>query len=423
MAAVVIQADSSQQSPFLDNPWQWIRDQQLIEEIVGIVALVLLAYIADVVAKRWLIGFVTKFTSRTKVTWDDKLHEHRVFDRLAWLVPTGIVYAGIAQVPGLSDSVVTVVQNVATAFLVFTLMLCGGSILSAGNAIYERYPIAASRPIKGYIQVAKIVLYGLGGVVIVAILLDRSPVLLFSGVGAMTAVLLLVFKDTILSLVASVQLTNTDMVRVGDWIEVPKYGADGDVIDIALHTVKVQNWDKTVTTIPTYGLIQDSFKNWRYMSSSGGRRIKRSLFIDKGTIRFLTDDEVSRFSRFNLLKGYIEEKQATVAKANASTDGELVNARRLTNVGTFRAYIVNYLRQHPKLHPDMTLLVRQLAPTENGLPIELYFFSNDTDWGSYEGIQADIFDHLMAIVSEFGLRLFQNPSGADVRDALAAHGS
>ena len=249
--------------------------------------------------------------------------------------------------------------------------------------------------------------------------MDRSPLLFLSGIGAMTAVLLLVFRDTILSLVASVQLTGNDMIHVGDWIEMPKYGADGDVIDIALHTVKVQNWDKTITTIPTHALISDAFKNWRGMSRSGGRRIKRSLHIDVASVRFLEDTEIERLSQWALLRDYLSGKRDELAQWNA-TEGRnaAVNAdiRRLTNLGTLRAYIEQYLRAHPKIHQGMTLLVRQLQPTDRGLPIELYCFTNTTEWNAYESIQADVFDHLFAILPELGLRAYQSPSGADIAE-------
>ena len=289
--------------------------------------------------------------------------------------------------------------------------------MSALNRIYEADPAARQRPIKGFIQLAQIAIYILGAIIVIAALIDRSPVILLSGFGAMTAVLLIVFKDTLLSLVASIQLTSQDMIRVGDWLEMPQFGADGDVIDVALYTVTVQNWDKTITTIPTHRLITDSFKNWRGMSESGGRRIKRSINIDLNSIRVLTDEETSRFKGFALLKDYIGTKEADLQAYNAALDdpGESgVNLRRLTNVGTFRAYIYSYLKHHPKIHDGMTLIVRQLQPGTEGLPIEVYAFSNDTDWAAYEGIQADIFDHICAIVSEFGLRLYQRPAGADL---------
>jgi len=253
---------------------------------------------------------------------------------------------------------------------------------------------------------------------VISTLTGKQPTLILGGFGAMTAILLLVFKDTILSLVASVQITQYDMIAVGDWIEMPKYGADGDVIDIALHTITIQNWDKTITTIPTHKFIEDSFKNWRGMSQSGGRRIKRALHLDVNSVQFLTEEEIARLSRFELLKDYFRDKLREIEAYNAEKaegDPDLIpNSRQLTNVGTLRAYIVAYLRQHPKIHQDMTLIVRQLEPGPDGLPMEIYAFSNDTDWSNYEGLQGDIFDHIFAIVSEFGLRVFQKPSGKDL---------
>jgi miniconductance mechanosensitive channel len=283
--------------------------------------------------------------------------------------------------------------------------------------IYAATPVAKERPLKGFVQLVQIVVWIFGGVLIISAVLDRSPLLLLSGFGAMTAIVLLVFKDTNLSLVASVQLTAQDMVRVGDWIEMPQFGADGDVVDVQLHTVKVQNWDKTITTIPTHRLITDSFKNWRGMSQSGARRIKRAIYIDVSTIRMQTEDEVEHFTRFALLKGYIKDKEQELADYNAGLVTEVdaeVNRRRLTNIGTFRAYAYNYLKNHPKVHKGMTLIVRQLGPGPEGLPLEIYCFTNTTEWAEYEDIQSDIFDHLLAIVPEFGLRLYQKPAGTDL---------
>jgi len=254
-------------------------------------------------------------------------------------------------------------------------------------------------------------------VVIVAFMLDKSPLIFLSGIGAMTAVLLLAFKDTILSLVASVQLTSNDTIRVGDWIEMPDFNADGDVVDVALHTVSIQNWDKTITTIPTYKFIAGSFKNWRAMGEAGGRRIKRSLLLDMSSIRFLTPEEIDRFGAFALLKEYIANKRSEVSAFNAEAGRDSrINAdiRRLTNVGTFRAYIYQYLRHHPAIHQDMTLMVRQLEPSSAGLPIEIYCFTNITNWSIYEGIQSDIVEHLLAVAGDFDLRIFQNPSGEDL---------
>lgn len=261
-----------------------------------------------------------------------------------------------------------------------------------------------------------IFLYIAAGIVAVAILADRSPVFFLSGLGALTAVLMLVFRDTILSLVASVQIMSNDMIRIGDWVEMPQAHADGDVIDIALHTVKIQNWDKTISAVPTHKFISESFKNWRGMSESGGRRIKRSLNLDVTSVHFLTDEEVAHLSRYEFLKGYMAQKREELAEHNRRTpqDPDVIpHRRRLTNVGTFRAYVQHYLENHPKIHQDMTLLVRQLESTPKGLPIQIYCFTNDTAWAHYEGIQADIFDHLLAILPEFGLKAFQEPAGSD----------
>ncbi|MDJ0652671.1 MAG: mechanosensitive ion channel [Xanthomonadales bacterium] len=386
--------------------------------IAGLLALLLVGLIADRIIRPRLLAMVRRLAKGTRSQWDDMLVEHKVFARVAETVPAVVIYFGAPLVPELDARVMDIIRNVALAYLALMVTLALGALLSAVNAIYKTYPISRERPLTGFIQVAKIAIYVLGGVVVISALIDKSPLVLLTGFGAMTAILLLVFKDTILSLVASVQLTSLDMVRVGDWIEMPQYNADGDVIDVALHTVKVQNWDKTITTVPTHKLISESFRNWRGMSESGGRRIKRSLFLDVSSVRFLSEDEVERFKEFALLKGYIEDKQRELAEYNARIpDTANVNLRRLTNLGTFRAYLFNYLKHHPEIHDSMTLLVRQLQPGPTGIPIEVYAFTRTTAWGEYERIQADIFDHILAQCSEFGLRVFQQPSGADL-DAL-----
>ncbi|HZF45546.1 MAG TPA: mechanosensitive ion channel family protein [Sphingomonadaceae bacterium] len=336
--------------------------------------------------------------------------------RLANIFPAMILSAGIVLVPHLPAWIVTVTRNVVSAFIVLTIALAVGRTLSFANELYSHRPHAANRPIKGYIQVAKILVYCAAAILMLAVLMEQSPLLLLSGLGAMAAVLMLVFKDTILSLVASVQLTSNDMLRVGDWIEMPQLNADGDVIDIALHTVKVQNWDKTITTIPTHRLISESYKNWRGMEESGGRRIKRALMIDQRSAHFLDPEEMERLHRFLLIDDYLDRKQGELDEWNASfleAGRDPVNQRRVTNLGTFRAYVLAYLRAHPRISPDMTLLVRQLQPTGQGLPLEIYCFTTTTAWADYEGIQSDIFDHLISVIPEFGLRLFQEPSGYD----------
>ncbi|MEM6514408.1 MAG: mechanosensitive ion channel domain-containing protein [Pseudomonadota bacterium] len=395
----------------------------LVMPVLGFLGLVLVAIVVDLVAIRVLTSAARAFARRSRTTWDDALVSNNVISRSVQVLPAIIVYSGVSFLPGMPLAFITLVQNVAMGYIILMLTLTLNAALGAGNDIYETYPIAKQRPLKGFIQLAQIIVWILGGVMIVAAVMDRSPLLLLSGFGAMTAILLLVFKDTILSLVASVQLTAQDMVRVGDWIEMPQFGADGDVVDVQLHTVKVQNWDKTITTIPTHRLITDSFKNWRGMSQSGGRRIKRALMIDKSSIRFQTDEEVAHFKRFQLLNEYITLKEDALAASNARLArdaADTVNRRRLTNIGTFRAYVLAYLQDRDDIRQDMTLLVRQLAPTPEGVPIEVYCFTTTTAWGEYENIQADIFDHLMSIIEEFGLTLFQQPAGTDLSGFVRA---
>jgi miniconductance mechanosensitive channel len=396
----------------------------LMPPVAGALFLLIAALVADLVVKRIVLRMVQTVAKRSSVTWDDALIEHNVVGRLVQLVPGLIVFVGAPFVPGLADVLVQLTRNVATGYMILVSTMALSALLSAGNTIYSGLPVARTRPLKGFVQLLQIVVWVFGAVLIVAAILDRSPLLLLSGFGAMTAILLLVFKDTILSLVASVQLTAQDMVRVGDWIEMPQFGADGDVIDVQLHTVTVQNWDKTITTIPTHRLISDSFRNWRGMSQAGGRRIKRAIYLDVNSIRFQTAKEIEHFRRFALLKDYIAGKQKELADYNASLDhavDEAVNKRRLTNIGSFRAYALNYLKNRPDLHKGMTLMVRQLAPGPEGLPLEIYCFTNTIAWIEYEGIQADIFDHLLAIVPEFGLRLYQKPAGSDLANLAVAH--
>lgn len=397
----------------------------IAEMLIGLCLLVLVAFIADFVVRRILTRLILRIVGRAVHDLDVLLRPVvRSFTRV---VPAVIIHQGIGGVPHLAPGFVTLVQNVAGAFMIVAVAIGIGAGLDMANAIYARSPRAHRRSIKGYLQVLKIVIYAIATILVIAALIDRSPLLLLSGLGALAAVLMLVFKDTILSLVASVQLNSNDMLRVGDWIEMPQVNADGDVIDIALHTVKVQNWDKTITTIPTWRLISESYRNWRGMQDSGGRRIKRSLLIDQTSARFLTEVERERMRRFLLIDDYLADKSAEMADWNAKlveAGRDPVNMRRSTNIGAFRAYVQNYLENHPRIRQDMTLLVRQMQPTETGLPLEIYAFTATVAWAEYEAIQADIFDHLLAILPEFDLRLFQSPSGADFvqlrRPSLAA---
>jgi len=390
------------------------------QALVGLALLVAAAMLGYWIAKEVLLNVLRRGLQHHS-SGPDREAFLRVVRRLSNLVPAIIVNDGIVAVPHLPTPLVTVTANVASGFMILTVALAISAALDWMEQLYSRRPQAASRPIKGYLQVGKILVYSMAAILIVAVLIDRSPLLLLSGLGALAAVLMLVFKDTILSLVASVQLSSNDMIRVGDWIEMPDLNADGDVIDIALHTVKVQNWDKTVTTIPTHRLISESFRNWRGMFESGGRRIKRSLKIDQNSIRFLEPAEVDKLRRFSLLSDYLARKDAELAEWNAAQPDrgrDAVNARRITNIGTFRAYVTAYLRARDDISKELFLLVRQLEPTECGLPLEIYGFTSDTAWAAYEGTQGDIFDHLIAILPEFGLRLFQQPSGLDLAAGL-----
>ncbi|AMJ56641.1 MAG: mechanosensitive ion channel family protein [Xanthomonadales bacterium] len=384
---------------------------------IVIAALLLAAWLANWLTKRVLLRGLRRLLRATPLGGAQHDHEVqlRVIPRLANVVPALVIAAGIAVVPDLPAQVVTVVRALCQAFIVLTVALSISRALDLANQVYERRPDARNKPIKGYLQVAKIIMFVLVAISIVATLVGAQFLHILTGLGAMTAVLMLIFQDTILSLVASVQISNDGRVRIGDWIEMPSQNADGDVIDIALHTITVQNWDKTITTVPTKKLISDSFKNWRGMSESGGRRIKRAIYLDQHSVRFLEAGEVSRLHRFALIDGYLGEKQRELGEWNARPEvrgAEAVNQRRVTNLGTFRAYVEQYLRHHPKIHQDMTLLVRQLQPTSEGLPLEIYCFTNDVRWAFYEGIQSDIFDHLLAILPEFGLKVFQGSSDA-----------
>lgn len=380
--------------------------------------LLVLSWLGNFVVKRILIGGIFKLLRATPINEQHVVQKFNFVSRLSNVVPALIISTGIGFVSGVPEAAATIIVNVCNAFMVLTVALALSNLLDLVNSIYEERPDAKIRPIKGYIQVVKIAIYAVTLILIIAALFDRSPLILLSGLGAMAAVLMLIFQDTILSLVASVQISSNDVLRVGDWVEMPQLNADGDVIDIALHTVKIQNWDKTITTIPTRRFMTDPFKNWRGMQESGGRRIKRCILLDQQSVHFLDAEQKKRLGRFKLLKDYLATKQQEIDDWNthlAEEGKEPVNTRRITNIGTFRAYVERYLQSHPGIHQQMTLMVRQLPVTADGLPLELYCFTNTTAWLKYESIQSDIFDHLLAILPEFGLRVYQHPSGMDVR--------
>ncbi len=382
----------------------------------GLFVVLALAWVANYITKGIILRGVRHAVKKTTTKWDDALMERRMFTRLSHLAPAVVIYAAAPIVFAGFESAINTMRLVSTVYMVLVGLFVVDAFLNAVVDIYRTYEFSRRLPIRGFVQILKILIFFAAGVIVFSVIVDRDPSKLLTGMGAMTAVLMLIFKDSILGFVAGIQLSTNKMVHIGDWIEMPKYGADGDVIDISLTTVKVQNWDKTISTIPAYALISDSFKNWQGMSKSGGRRIKRAVYIDMNSIQFCDEVMLEKFKRFWYINEYIESKRAEVAAWNKDQevdDSELVNGRRLTNIGTFRAYLVAYLRQHPKINKNMTFLVRQLDPTSKGLAIEIYVFSSDKAWVNYEDIQADIFDHVLAVIPYFGLQVFQEPSGAD----------
>ena len=381
----------------------------------GILVVLVGAMVANLVAKRVLLRAVVKLAERTKTHWDDVLTERRVFHRLAHIAPALVLYFFAPAVLGADGSATRFVTGGCLLYMVVVIVSVLDGVLNATVDIVHASRFGRGVPLTSFAQVAKLVLYGVAFIVALSVLVGESPVVLLGGLGVMATLLMLVFQDAILGFVAGIQLSANKMVAPGDWIEMPKYGADGDVLEVALTTVKVQNFDKTITTVPTYALISESFKNWRGMSESGGRRIKRAINIDMSSIRFCDDATVERLSKIHYMADYLAEKRREIETWNAGHEGEpttSLHPRQLTNIGTFRAYIVAYLRHHPKIHPKLTFLVRQLAPTDHGLPIEIYVFSTDQNWINYEGIQSDIFDHLLAVVPQFGLRVYQRLSDA-----------
>ena len=382
---------------------------------LGLTILAVVALAMHLVARPFVLRMTRQLVQRTRTDLDGVFYDARVPHRLSLIIPLIALQIGIDWVPALPPEVHGFIVRMLAAMTILVVALTVAALLTAAHEIYLRTPAAEARPIKSYVQLVKVVVYSVAAIFIVARLADQSPWFFVSGLGAMMAVILLIFRDTILSLVASVQLTNNDLIRVGDWIEMPQFGADGDVTDIALNAVSVENWDKTITVIPTHKFLEHSFKNWRNMYGVG-RRIKRSIFINVSSIRFLTGEEIERLRRFVLLKDYIDRKLMELEESNAQYQGlpgAVVNQRRLTNMGTFRAYVDAYLRNHPMIDTELTFLVRQLAPTPEGLPLEIYVFTKDTRWAAYEGIQADVFDHIFAIIPEFGLTVYQRPSSHD----------
>lgn len=388
----------------------------LLGLILAILYVTMLALAANAAAKLLIRHVIHPLIHKTSIQWDDLLIQQGVIVRFSHLIPAAILHLMTPTVFAQAPKVVAFAQVLVNAYLIIIGLLVIDAALNCIRTLWARSSMGKRYPANSAIQAAKLIINLIGVVFILSVVLGKSPLVFFSGLGAATAILLLIFKDAILGLVAGIQLSVNNMVMVGDWIEMPARGADGDVIDVSLTTVKVQNWDKTITTIPTYTLISESFKNWRGMSEAGGRRIKRALQLDMRSIQFADEQLLERFKRMRLLRPYLDAKLEEIQQHNAQVGddlAELINGRRLTNVGTFRAYCLAYLRNHPKVRQDMTLMVRQLAPNPNGLPLEIYVFCNDTVWANYEGIQGDLFDHLLSILPEFKLNVFQAPSGSD----------
>jgi len=401
--------------------------------LITLLVLIIVAWVCHYLTKKILIGITVKISRRTKTSWDDILVKRDVFRYVAHFIPAFIIYysADFASpllkqdVTELTDAAVTMlsgdyylyleqfITKVAQIYFIFIFIFLFNALLNAGLDIYNTTDYAIHRPIKGYVQLFKILIFFLSGILMIAVLLGKDPTVLLAGLGAMGAVLLLVFKDSILGFVASIQLSGNNMVKIGDWVEMRSRGADGTVIDITLNTVKVQNWDRTIST---YSMVAESFINWKGMEESGGRRIKRAVNIDMTSIKLCDSELLNRLQNFFIIKEYIIEKEKEIEEYNELnniSDEDVVSGRRQTNIGIFRKYLEVYLQQHPLINNDMTFLVRHLHPTEKGLPVEIYVFCKEKSWAVYESIQADIFDHILAVIPKFDLRVFQEPSGAD----------
>lgn len=401
---------------FFENKGVQSGTANILAYLLLTLAILLVCILVYIVLKSILLGIITKIIRKNKLKWDDILLEHKLIHRLILIVPGVLFYnlAALYENPDLTK----LLQRFASIYVMLIFIFVVSSLLDSVNDIYRMKPISNIRPIKGLLQVVKIAVIIIVGIVILATLLDQSPLILLSSIGALAAVFSFVFKDSILGFIAGIQLTSNDMLRIGDWVEMPKYGADGDVIDITLNTVKIQNWDKSYVTIPAYAFISDSFKNWRGMFQFGGRRIKRAIYIDVNSIDFCSQEMIDKFRRVHYLEDYINNKERELEEYNTENNidiGQKINGRRMTNIGTFRAYLINYLKNHPGIDANKTLMVRQLAPGESGIPMEIYAFTRDTVWVNYETVQSDIFDHVYAVAGEFGLRIFQSPSGYDLR--------
>ncbi|MFP4092307.1 MAG: mechanosensitive ion channel family protein [Cyclobacteriaceae bacterium] len=388
-----------------------------LKAFILLALLLLLSFLSFIISKYVIVRFLHKLIIRTSFKWDDLLINFKVFSQLAHIVPALIIKAFAPVVFADFDLILPFILKLTDAYIVIVIMLVIVALLKGIEFFLNNMAVFKEKPLASYFQLTRIIIYIITGILILSILMGRSPIYFVSAFGAMTAIILLIFKDTILGLVASVQISSSDMVRVGDWVEMPKYNADGDVIGMNLNTVKVRNWDKTITTIPTYYFISDSFKNWRGMQESGGRRIKRAIYVNLRSVKFVDPETRERFKRYHLIKDFVTRRQKEIEEYNEEHQvdtSQLINGRRMTNIGVFRHYAEAYLRNHKRIRQDMSLMVRQLPTQDHGLPIEIYCFTSTIVWAEYESIQSDIFDHLLAATQYFDLEIFQVPSGSDV---------
>lgn len=397
---------------------QWA---EYLKILIAIVVVFIISYLANHIAKKFIHVVVSRIVKRTNFTWDDILLKNKVFYRFSHIVPALIIYSSSKIVLEGYSEWILIIKSMVYIYLIVMAMLIFSAFLKSLNEIYMQMPSSKDRPIKGFLQVVNIFNYATGSILILSIILDKDPVYFLTGIGAIAAVLLLVFKDTLLGLVAGIQLSANDMVKLGDWIVMPSKNADGIVVEITLHTVKVENWDKTICMIPSYSMVSESFVNFRGMEQSKARRIKRSLFIDINTVRFLTLDEIEQLKNILLIQDYLTTKLKEIEEYNKDKPFNIqqpINGRWLTNIGTFRMYALEYIKSLPYIRKDLTILVRQLQPTENGIPLEIYAFSSIIEWENFEKIQSDIFDHLMAVIPIFNLKIYQNPTGNDFSKLL-----
>lgn len=398
----------------------WGFNQSWADDLTsGIILVVILAiaFLGDAICRHVILTVVARLVKKTKATWDDIVFDRKVMVHISHLVAPIILYI-LLPLAITNPSLLSFVQRICMIYIIAVFLRFISSLLTAIFNVYSEREQFRDRPLKGLLQTIQVILFFVGGIVIVSILIDKSPMVLLTGLGASAAVLMLVFKDSIMGFVSGIQLSANNMLRVGDWIEMPKYGADGSVIEVTLNTVKVRNWDNTITTIPPYALVSDSFQNWRGMQESGGRRVKRSINIDMNSVKFCTPEMLAKYRKIRILKDYVEDTEKVIENYNEEhgiDNSVLVNGRRQTNLGVFRAYLTNYLKNLPAVNQNLTCMVRQLQPTDKGIPLELYFFSAIKDWVPYEGVQADVFDHVLAVIPEFDLHVFQNPTGDDFR--------